>query len=285
MDFETNQWDLADQDFYHWLNGDNSESNLSPSDILKSTYLAFRQSQIQRLSSFCKQAFEYYIERKEKKFDNNVNFSIAHEQEEEFNIPMFRKSSRSFWDIDEWTRKNNDKIINGIVGGNQEVINDLYEYEFPKVVDLIIKNSGSVEIAKDVFQDGIVILIEKVYAKRLDLTCSVKTYLYSICKYLWFDQLRRNKREKQMIDFFDEEYNTNDIFVHFYNTPDIFENVSIAINTLGDPCKLLLECYYYQNLSWEEIADKLGYANAASARNQKYKCLERIRKTVNVEVE
>jgi hypothetical protein len=53
---------------------------------------------------------------------------------------------------------------------------------------------------------------------------------------------------------------------------------------LGDPCKELLECFYYKNLSWSEIASRLGYSSAASARNQKYKCLERIRKAVNVEV-
>jgi hypothetical protein len=46
-----------------------------------------------------------------------------------------------------------------------------------------------------------------------------------------------------------------------------------------------LKSYYYKNQSWDEIASSLGYASAASARNQKYKCLERIRKTLNVEVE
>lgn len=88
-----------------------------------------------------------------------------------------------------------------------------------------------------------------------------------------------------MIDFFDEECNTDDISVHYYSTPDIFDNVAKVINNLSDPCKQLLECFYYQNLSWDEIASKLGYANAASARNQKYKCLERIRSKLSATVE
>lgn len=67
--------------------------------------------------------------------------------------------------------------------------------------------------------------------------------------------------------------------------PDVFESVNKAIETLGDPCRQLLECFYYENLSWVEIASSLGYSSAASARNQKYKCLERIRKSVNAEVE
>lgn len=281
MDFENNQWDLADQDLKIWLNGDNNGSNLPLSDILKSTYLAFRQKQIHGLDILCNQAFDYYLEQENIR---RQKLRLVLESQFEDNNINFKKSFYSESESKARTKRENQMIIDGILSGDQTVFNSLYEYEFPKVVNLIIKNSGSVEMARDVFQDAIVTLMEKVYAKKLDLTCSVKTYLYSICKYLWFDQLRQNKREKQMIEFYNEEFNSDEISVHFYKTPDLFEGVVIAINTLGDPCKQLLECYYYQNLSWDEIAGKLGYANAASARNQKFKCLERIRKTVNVEV-
>jgi RNA polymerase sigma factor (sigma-70 family) len=282
MDLENIQWYQADQDFNLWLNGNNIESNLPHSDILRSIFLAFRQKQIQRLSSFCKQAFEYYQEQENIR---RQKLRLVQESWFEDNNIYFKRSFYSESERKARTKRENQIIIDGILLGDQTVFNSLYEYEFPKVVNLIIKNSGSVEMARDVFQDAIVRLMEKVYTKKLDLTCSVKTYLYSICKYLWLDQLRQNKREKQMIAFYDKEFNSDDISVHFYNTPDIFENVNMAINTLGDPCKQLLECYYYQNLSWDEIATKLGYSSAASARNQKYKCLERIRSKVNVEVD
>jgi len=38
-------------------------------------------------------------------------------------------------------------------------------------------------------------------------------------------------------------------------------------------------------MNWEEIAELLGYASAGSARIQKYKCLERIRKQLALKVE
>ncbi|MFY9150389.1 MAG: sigma-70 family RNA polymerase sigma factor [Prolixibacteraceae bacterium] len=287
MDLENSNWDQADQDFSIWLNGDNNGINLPHSEILKSAYLTFRQRQIKSLLSICELAFEYYQKQVEeidffssKELKNDFNFSINQEPEEEYDTPMFRKSTRVIFDFDNWARKNNEKIINGIIAGNQEVFFYLYEFEFPKVVRLIEKYSGNQEMAKDVFQDAIIILIEKIYTKKLDLTCSVNTYLYSICKFLWLDQLRQNLKEKQMIKLSDEEYTTNDISVPFYNTPDIFENVNLEIKKLGNPCQQLLECYYYKCMSWDEIAGILGYTNAASARNQKYKCLERIRKTV-----
>ena len=88
-----------------------------------------------------------------------------------------------------------------------------------------------------------------------------------------------------MVEFYDEVCDSDDITVNFYNKPDIFDTVRTAINTLGDPCKQLLECFYYKNMNWDEISSTLGYASAASARNQKYKILERIRTKVSIEIE
>lgn len=62
------------------------------------------------------------------------------------------------------------------------------------------------------------------------------------------------------------------------NTPENIDSITIAIENLGNPCKRLLELFYYKNESWDDIATTLGYSNGASARNQKYKCLERLRK-------
>ena len=163
------------------------------------------------------------------------------------------------------------------------MFNRFYEYEFPKIVRFILANKGTLESAKDLFQDTLVVFIEKVYRKELDLTCSLGTYLYSICRNLWLDQLRKDKLSISLIDHYSNSEPL--MFVSSDLAPDIYENVNTAIESIGDPCKQLLESYYYKSLSWDEIASSLGYANAASARNQKYKCLERIRKTLNIEVE
>ena len=58
----------------------------------------------------------------------------------------------------------------------------------------------------------------------------------------------------------------------------LYDRVAEVMDRLGDPCKTLLEWFYYRQKDWEFIASKLGYKDAASARNQKYKCLEKIRR-------
>lgn len=51
-----------------------------------------------------------------------------------------------------------------------------------------------------------------------------------------------------------------------------------AINNLGEPCKSLIEAYYIHKKNMQLIADEFGYTNADNAKNQKYKCLMRLKK-------
>lgn len=278
MDSANQYWELAEQDFYLWKNGNKNESGSLSSDILKSTFLHFRKKQAERIINFCRNAFEYHQEKENARF-LFVFDEICEDFEIRYNKKLLTDDERR-----EQTLIANATIIQGIKSGDQSVFNRLYEYNFPNTVKLVVNNSGNMDAAKDVFQQGIVILWEQVQSERLDLTCSVSTYLYSICRILWMEQLRLNKRKAVISDIFIDA-NEKITIPGIESTPDIYESISSAIESLGNPCKQLLESFYYQNLSWDEIAGSLGYANAASARNQKYKCLERIRKLVNVEVE
>jgi len=47
---------------------------------------------------------------------------------------------------------------------------------------------------------------------------------------------------------------------------------------LGEPCKSLLEAFYLQKKQMVDIAEEFGYTNADNAKNQKYKCLMRLKK-------
>jgi hypothetical protein len=51
-----------------------------------------------------------------------------------------------------------------------------------------------------------------------------------------------------------------------------------AMNSLGEPCKSLLQAFYINKQNMQEIAATFGYTNADNAKNQKYKCLIRLKK-------
>lgn len=54
-----------------------------------------------------------------------------------------------------------------------------------------------------------------------------------------------------------------------------------CLHRLGDPCRKLLEEFYYHQSSMNKIVEKLGYKNEDAAKSQKYKCQARLRKLFN----
>ena len=57
-----------------------------------------------------------------------------------------------------------------------------------------------------------------------------------------------------------------------------FAMMEKAIGSLGEPCKSLIEAFYIQKRNMQDIANQFGYTNADNAKNQKYKCLMRLKK-------
>ena len=68
-----------------------------------------------------------------------------------------------------------------------------------------------------------------------------------------------------------------DIEIYEHRSQD-FELMERALQHLGEPCKELLEDYYIRKKNMSEIAKEFGYTNAENAKNQKYKCLMRLKK-------
>ncbi len=50
---------------------------------------------------------------------------------------------------------------------------------------MVSQKGGSLEDSKDIFQDGLMIMLEKIDNKDFVLTCKFKTFLYSVCENLW----------------------------------------------------------------------------------------------------
>jgi RNA polymerase sigma factor (sigma-70 family) len=53
--------------------------------------------------------------------------------------------------------------------------------------------------------------------------------------------------------------------------------VEKVVNELGEPCHSLLVLKFWKELSGEEIAAELGYKSADSVKNQRHRCMEKLR--------
>jgi RNA polymerase sigma factor (sigma-70 family) len=276
MSNEPTQWIQAEEDFHKWIENPELYPDNQDNNLRKSIHIYFRRKYHDLLTPITKWVFERLplddLLQAEKELE--IEPEVVAEQEmipRDYGI-RFRLPT---------TSEINQRIISGFWKDDKNTIYKFYEEEFSKVALLILNNSGTIEEAKDIFQDAMVILMDKYTWDKLDLNCMLGTYIYSISRNLWFEQLRKQKKENAFADI--ERYNTVDISVEYYEEePDMFELVCTTIDSLGDPCKTLLELYYFENHSWESIASIMRYSSAASARNQKYKCLERIRKQIEL---
>ena len=143
---------------------------------------------------------------------------------------------------------------------------------------LVINNNGSAEDAKDIFQEAMIVLYEKVRSGNFELNCQIKTYVYSVCRRLWLKRLQQLNRYSSGVENLEAVADIEEeVEIHEKRNAE-FEIMEKAISHLGEPCRSLLEAYYLQKKNMQEIAINFGYTNANNAKTQKYKCLIRLKK-------
>ena len=170
------------------------------------------------------------------------------------------------------------EVILGILNNSEIVLKRLYVAYFPMVLQLIINNNGTPDDAKDIYQEAIIILYNKIKAGDFELSSKLKTFLYSVCRRLWLKRLSHMSRYGGDIRDF-QDYADVDDEVEKRNDMDIqFSKMESALRLLGEPCKTIMEDFYIHNRSMQEICERFGYTNADNAKTQKYKCLQRLKK-------
>ena len=169
-------------------------------------------------------------------------------------------------------------LLKGLAENDKRAIEAIYRENYTAIQSFIIKNSGYPDDARDIFQEAMIVLFEKVTSGSFELTCQIKTYLYSVCRRLWLKRLQQMQRFTPAADNMQETVAVEEeISTHEKKNADLnlMEN---ALNRIGEPCKSLLEAFYMQKKTMPEIAEFFGYTNADNAKTQKYKCLVRLKK-------
>jgi RNA polymerase sigma factor (sigma-70 family) len=172
---------------------------------------------------------------------------------------------------------NEKALLQGLARNDKKAVETIYKENYNMVQSLIINNNGSTDDAKDIFQEAMIVLYEKARSGSFELQCQIKTYVYSVCRRLWLKRLQQANRFAEAGEVDALVQVEDDIEDHVKRNTE-FEMMDKAIGSLGEPCKSLLEAYYLQKKNMQEIALNFGYTNAENAKNQKYKCLMRLKK-------
>lgn len=171
---------------------------------------------------------------------------------------------------------NKTKILTGLKKGDINTISYLYETVFSSVKGFIMNNSGTETDAEDIFQDGLVIVYDKIYNDTIELTCQFNTYLFSICKHLWLQQLSR-KKKYPVDDFHETEHQdiAEEVENNYiqYKRDKLFHTCFLK---LSDICQKVLQLFFKKHSAYE-IAEIMGYKSADYARKRKMKCKNKLK--------
>ncbi|MEA3495381.1 MAG: sigma-70 family RNA polymerase sigma factor [Bacteroidota bacterium] len=177
------------------------------------------------------------------------------------------------------SKKTEKDFIVGLKKNDNFSLRFLYKLHFPMILNFVLSNNGSEQEAKDVYQEAFIVFYNNIHNTKFKLECKIKTYIYSVSRRLWLNELKFKKKTVSNINDVEEFliFNKEDED-KLQEDEKKFEIIDDSFKKLGEPCTTILKDFYIHSLSIPEIVEKMGYTNTDNAKNQKYKCLKRLKK-------
>jgi len=176
-----------------------------------------------------------------------------------------------------------EEIIISLKGDQMKrelALKQLYTQLFPIIKSYIHKNNGTDEDAADIFQDAMIVFYEKVRLNQFQLSSSIRTYLYSVCKHLWLNKLRAQKNVIGLSNE-SESLTVDPSIPGILGSNERDDFLMKLLGRLGSDCKKILVLYYYNRLKMKEIAETMNFANDQVAKNKKSSCLKKLKLMVS----
>jgi RNA polymerase sigma factor (sigma-70 family) len=165
----------------------------------------------------------------------------------------------------------NSDLIKGIRNHNAFILRYVYDTYYPRIEGYITHNQGSVDQARDIFQDAMIIVYNRIKSDELELSCKFGTYLYAICKNIWVQE-----RKKQLLRT--EKLKQHPLMVNDPGPavdPLLQNHLTTLLNKhfeeLSKDCQKILSMYF-NNFSVEEIRMAMNYKDLHHTADRKYRC-------------
>ena len=164
--------------------------------------------------------------------------------------------------------------------GDKSALADVYKANRDSVITWIThKHSCSLEEAKDIYQDAIVIFYNNAAKGKIsEINFSISSYLHEVVRRQFLNKLKKeSKLSRGLLDFIGAPAASDREADQYEQKMEI---VHKALRELSDTCKQLIRLRYFSNLSMEGICEQMGYKNPSTTKNLKYKCMRILRRKV-----
>jgi RNA polymerase sigma-70 factor (ECF subfamily) len=175
-------------------------------------------------------------------------------------------------------------VIEEIKKGNYQQLTEIYKAHRNEFIGWATSHyQCTKEEARDVYQASIITLYDNIVQEKLvHLNGSAKTYLFAVGKNKIMELRRADKRMGSHIDV--EDIDIADSDSSESEKEKYLKIVQKCLQRLGEPCRTMLELFYYHNTDLNQLAETLHYKNADTVKNLKSRCLLRLREMVTEEL-
>lgn len=176
----------------------------------------------------------------------------------------------------------NKQYIAGLLAHDSKVLKAIYANYASRIQYHIQQKGGTIDDAKDVFHDALMVIYQKAKSPDFELTSQFYTYLYSVCHFIW-DRKRKKKANNTVTIPEDSGLTIEE---------DLEENIlqrerhlifKQNFQKLGQFCQQILQLFFAKK-NMTEIAKVLDLKNEHTARTRKYRCQKELEKLVRSDV-
>jgi RNA polymerase sigma factor (sigma-70 family) len=167
------------------------------------------------------------------------------------------------------------RLIEGIAKGDYKILDEIYSKYSTAILKMVREKNGTPDDAKDVMQEGLVIIYKKSQNADFILTSGFFTFFYSVCRNIWWRMLQKNSNKPT---------NSIDDTLPIDSEIDIEQEILERerhefylkkMKELSAGCRQLLE-FFLEGKTMREITSLLGFGSEGYARKRKYKCKEQL---------
>lgn len=166
--------------------------------------------------------------------------------------------------------------------GSEPTLRKVYEENRDKFLNYARRFNLTEDENIDVYQDAFIIFHENVMSGKVErFTSSISTYLFSIGKYLIFDQMKKNNRTVgsayDLTRVGDEEQLVETLEIDETGLSPEQQLLQKYFPSLGKQCQELLKLFYYRGYTILEIMNAKNYNSENVVKAAKSRCMKTLK--------
>lgn len=171
--------------------------------------------------------------------------------------------------------------IKGLLAHDPKVLEAIYSDFSGRIQYHIQQKGGTVDDAKDIFNDALMVIYQKAQLPDFQLTSQFYTYLYSICHFMW-DRKRKKKANNTVTIPEDDRLILEEDIIADIEKREKQRIFREHVASLAEVCQKILRLFFDKK-SMTEIAAALNFENEHIARTRKYRCGKELEKRIKAD--